>query len=227
MSSFQGAQLGSSALAVFQANAGAEGAEIWISDGSPGATTLLADIWPGGGSSIPGPFVRAGNRIFFAADDGVFGRELHAVEIADNGGWVGEPVGVGCPGSNGVIPQLFTTGAASVSQAFTLDVTGGPAFASVFLFYGFDWAWTPLGPGCTLYPDSSLFAPLLLNLDAGGQLSLPLIMPVAATGIPVALQAFPLDPGGAAKGVASATAGWELVSDLDRDAAHSAHRVTG
>lgn len=211
-STYDGLQLGSAQKAVLQANAGAEGAEVWISDGTALGTALLADIWPGGGNSSPGPFVRAGNRLFFGADDGTLGRELHAVKISDNGGWVSEPIGVGCPGSNGEIPDLSTTGAPSISQQFTLDIVSGPGLAGVFLFYGFDWAWVPLGPDCTLFPNAAAFPPLLLNLDATGQLILPLIMPPAAEGIPLALQAFPLDPGGAAKGVASATAGLELVT---------------
>jgi ELWxxDGT repeat protein len=61
------------------------GRELWITDGTTAGTRLLLDInrtvFNDGisdkpGSSSPGPFVRFGNRFFFAADDGISGREL-------------------------------------------------------------------------------------------------------------------------------------------------------
>jgi ELWxxDGT repeat protein len=75
--------LGSRVL--FAADNGLIGREPWITDGTAAGTRLLLEInprlaGPGGQAqplgSDPGPFVRLGNRAYFAADDGVSGREL-------------------------------------------------------------------------------------------------------------------------------------------------------
>lgn len=79
--------LGSSVL--FAANDGLAGRELWITDGAAAGTRLLLDInplsaGPGGDpqplGSDPGPFVLLGTRAFFAADDGVSGRELWSTD---------------------------------------------------------------------------------------------------------------------------------------------------
>ncbi len=68
---------------VFGAHDGASGAEPWVSDGTTNGTTLLRDVRPGAGSSLAlsgfSIWRRAqgdGARAWFAADDGVAGREL-------------------------------------------------------------------------------------------------------------------------------------------------------
>ncbi len=55
---------------------GAEGKEVWKTDGTASGTVLVKDIRPGGAGSSPSGMVRAGGVVFFAADDGVHGREL-------------------------------------------------------------------------------------------------------------------------------------------------------
>ncbi len=53
-----------------------KGEELFISDGTTFGTYLLKDLWPGSKSSKPTNFIRAGNRIFFSAEDSTHGREL-------------------------------------------------------------------------------------------------------------------------------------------------------
>ena len=80
------APLGNSVL--FVAGDGPTGREPWITDGTAAGTRLLLDINPTPtdeleprvGGSLPGPFVRFGDRAFFAADDGMRGRELWATD---------------------------------------------------------------------------------------------------------------------------------------------------
>jgi ELWxxDGT repeat protein len=65
----------------FNANDGVHGNELWRTDGTPANTTIVANINNTGGvngsnSSYPDSLVRIGNYIYFAADNGVNGREL-------------------------------------------------------------------------------------------------------------------------------------------------------
>jgi ELWxxDGT repeat protein len=62
-------------------NDGGPGRELWKSDGTSDGTTLVADIFPGGGSSSPFGFTVVGDTLFFSADDGSSGRELWALDI--------------------------------------------------------------------------------------------------------------------------------------------------
>jgi ELWxxDGT repeat protein len=61
---------------VFAADDGPEGSgstrntEPWISDGTPGGTTQLANLNPGNDSSFPGEFVELGGALYFDATDG-------------------------------------------------------------------------------------------------------------------------------------------------------------
>ncbi|MBL8896436.1 MAG: hypothetical protein JNM84_02355, partial [Planctomycetes bacterium] len=61
---------------LFTARTVNEGWELWRTDGTSGGTQLLADVWPGPESSVAANLVRAGQRIFFFANDGAHGLEL-------------------------------------------------------------------------------------------------------------------------------------------------------
>lgn len=52
------------------------GNELFMSDGMPGGTVFLKDIWVGSKSSEPAGFTPLGALTLFSADDGVVGREL-------------------------------------------------------------------------------------------------------------------------------------------------------
>jgi len=60
----------------FQADDGVDGYELWATDGTPGGTTLVKDIWPGIGDSNPTQMVAVGNTVFFVASDGTNGTQL-------------------------------------------------------------------------------------------------------------------------------------------------------
>jgi ELWxxDGT repeat protein len=59
----------------------ASGLEPWISDGTVEGTRLLQDVAPGGFSSYPQGFTRAGSWLFFVANDSVHGNELWSLPL--------------------------------------------------------------------------------------------------------------------------------------------------
>lgn len=69
----------------FVANDGANGSEVWVSDGTSSGTQLLKDINSGNASSSPGNFVVYNNLLYFSADNGANGTELWVSDGTTNG----------------------------------------------------------------------------------------------------------------------------------------------
>jgi ELWxxDGT repeat protein len=81
------------------------GNELWVSDGTPAGTVMLADIWPGRGSSGPYGFTAVGAQLFFSAYDSVHGYELWVTDGTSPGTRMVADIGPGRTGSN---PSIFT-----------------------------------------------------------------------------------------------------------------------
>jgi ELWxxDGT repeat protein len=69
----------------FQANDGANGTELWVSDGTSEGTSLVKDIQVGAYGSYPTDLVAFENNLFFSVDDAVNGRELWKSNGSDVG----------------------------------------------------------------------------------------------------------------------------------------------
>ncbi len=65
----------------FSAETAERGREVWRSDGTAAGTRPLREIAPGARSSVPRELVRAGEDVFFSADDGATGAELWALPL--------------------------------------------------------------------------------------------------------------------------------------------------
>jgi ELWxxDGT repeat protein len=127
------------ALTVFAADDGLHGREPWITDGTTAGTRLLRDLDPSVSTdgntvqpngSAPGPFVRFGARLYFAADDGIHGRELWSTDGTAAGTVLVRDLWPGAPdsGPRDLVTlgnRLFFLADADVSDAlFTVSPTG-------------------------------------------------------------------------------------------------------
>ena len=67
---------------LFAADDGVAGAELWVSDGTAAGTEQIGDLAPGLLPASPEELTRLGDRVFFAADDNLHGRELFGLDLA-------------------------------------------------------------------------------------------------------------------------------------------------
>jgi ELWxxDGT repeat protein len=70
----------SNTSAVFTANDGLNGPELWVTDGTSSGTRLLKNINEKSAGSNPTGFTQLDDKIVYVADDGVHGRELWATD---------------------------------------------------------------------------------------------------------------------------------------------------
>ena len=67
---------GGGELAYFAANDGANGSELWVTDGTSGGTRLALDLYPGPTGSAPQNLANVGGALWLSGDHPLFGREL-------------------------------------------------------------------------------------------------------------------------------------------------------
>ncbi|HYO10666.1 MAG TPA: hypothetical protein VER17_17005, partial [Tepidisphaeraceae bacterium] len=63
-----------------------DGTELWRSDGTAAGTSMVADIVPGSGSSMPASLRAAAGALFFVATDATSGREIWRAGGGSGGG---------------------------------------------------------------------------------------------------------------------------------------------
>lgn len=191
------------------------GRDLWVSDGTEAGTEPLLDIAPGLANSQPAGYFRAGDTIFFIADDGVHGRELHAIPIATTGGYLSESFGSVCPMTTGEKPLISSSGAATVGNpAYTVDYDGAPAGSAALLFYSPQRGVGTLGGGCALYFGVPYFlypGAAITDLDGHGSQPTPIPNDAGLVGIALYFQYLVSDPGGVIFGAVAPTDGLEVV----------------
>jgi len=100
--SYIGSTISYNNLLYFQANDGTNGYELWQSDGTPGGTTLVKDIYSGGNGYPNGLTVCNGNLFFYATDAN--GTEL----------WMSD----GTPGVTALLKDIYPGTASSLPSQF-------------------------------------------------------------------------------------------------------------
>ena len=97
----------------FDADDGTHGDELWVTDGTSAGTYMIKDIFPGpsNGTGNPNPspffFCRFGTKLFFAADDGVHGREPWVTDGTAAGTYMIKDVNPGIDGGVSFEPILY------------------------------------------------------------------------------------------------------------------------
>ena len=101
-------------IALFAADDGEHGEELWRSDGTEAGTALVADIAGGAAGSDPRQLTRLGTTVFFTADEGSFGEELWKTDGTGQGT---APITDINPGPDSASPrQLTAVGGARLSS---------------------------------------------------------------------------------------------------------------
>jgi len=91
---------------VFAVDDGVHGSEPWSSDGTPGGTALLRDVFPGPAGSGVTSFTAAAGQLYFVADDGGHGFEPWHTD--------------GTPDGTRLVQDIAPEGASSYPAGFTL-----------------------------------------------------------------------------------------------------------
>jgi ELWxxDGT repeat protein len=90
----------------FAADDGVNGTELWTSDGTSAGTLLLADLYPGLGSSTPRDLIALAGTVYFSAEGAGLGRELWKSDGTAAGSIVVKDIRLS--GSNGSEPRELT-----------------------------------------------------------------------------------------------------------------------
>lgn len=157
-----GVPLGSGAAAVYRLDFPVSGQGYWrVQDGVNTIEQIASYDGAFGGGTFPlDQFsARVANELLVLADDSLTGQEVHALPIAELGGYVAEPFGQVCGDA-----RIGSSGEARLGKPFTVNLEAS-AGAPAGLFVAFQEAYAPLDAGC-----ASLLGPsvLLANAVADG-----------------------------------------------------------
>ncbi|MBM4061303.1 MAG: hypothetical protein FJ265_09460, partial [Planctomycetes bacterium] len=201
---------GGAARAVFVADDGATGMELWRTDGTAAGTALLADLQPGRLGSWPGKPARCGAQLVFAATQteaaAPVGRELFAMPAMATA----EPVGSPCAAALADVPLARGVGAPALGNAaFALRVSGTPnTLAVLALGFPADQSQAP----CEVRFANPLFTLVTVTSAQGqGQLGAGIPGSPAFAGLRLTAQWGVFENGGPYLGVAALSNGVDLV----------------
>lgn len=198
---------------LFAGDDGVGGFEPCISNGTLAGTNVIVDYFPGGVGSAPGPFLvnHAASAVYFGALDPVAGREPVTMSAAFVGAALGDLIGAGCPGTNGV-PQIGLTGVPEIGNTFRVTLTNAPPLTWCPMFMNGARADLSLGSGCTVYPLQPAFD-FWRQTGVSGAASVVVSVPVnpVLVGLELWNQWATFDTGGAYFSTLAFTAGLHVV----------------
>ena len=188
----------------FPGDDGSTGIELWKSDGTPGGTTLVKDIWPGSGDSNPTELTNVGGTLFFRAFGSSSGGEL----------WTSD----GTPGGTTLVKDIWPGGTSYPTEL--TNVNGTLFFIANDGSTGNE-LWTSDGtPGGTV---------LVKDINPGSGSSFPLFIPPSTKLINVGgTLFFPADDGstGTELWTSDGTeSGTTLVKDINSGSGNSSPEV--
>jgi ELWxxDGT repeat protein len=191
------AVVGSGRVALFAADEGVAGQELWRTDGTSAGTWRLTDIDPGPASSMPGEIVRTGARLLFAAQDQRVGREPWAMPLVATGDSLAAPIGAGCAGTGGRIPVLAGDGVPALGNAaFAAELDDARPGAGAALVLSAQRQTLQFG-ACSLYLAlPGQVVPFVAGATGSGRVPLPIPAVPALRGLEIFLQGLVADPAG-------------------------------
>jgi len=102
--------------------------------------------------------------------------------------------GLGCAGTNGLVPRLDMDGCPGVGETLTYRLDQGLANAPALVLLGGGRGFLPLPGGCTLLLDP-YYGWFAASMNGAGELTLPLIVPPGAAGQTFTMQGAVIDAG--------------------------------
>lgn len=202
-----GEALGSGRQAIYPLS-GTSDIGFWLVEDEPGAFTQIASypVSGGGITSLADFSASLGGELLVAANDFLYGEEIHSLPIVELGGYVAEPYGSGCGNAH-----MGVSGEARVGETFSATLNATPGAFSV-LYLAFQQGYEQLAPGCAnlLGPATAVGTAIL---DAGGQAAVPFAVPSVPSlaGVAAYLQWAVVSPGGPLLGVLELSEGLEVV----------------
>jgi ELWxxDGT repeat protein len=122
-------------IALFAADDGVHGEELWATDGMEGSAWLVADLHPGAFPSTPTELTRVGSFIYFVAEGPGVGRELWRTDGTSGGTTLVADL---APGESSSIPEHLTAAGSELyfsawtvergREAWRVRAAGGSAF---------------------------------------------------------------------------------------------------
>lgn len=204
------AALGRGSEAVFVADDGIHGQEIWTSSGSAATTRLLVDAVPGAEGLRPRDFVQAGGLLYFVGDDGITGPELYVLDQRPLGASLAVRFGKKCK-IKGKAPEIGIHGVPELGSIDLGFVAKGKAkTAPAALFFGAQRIAVGVGP-CQLSV-ATLFT-LVGVTDLDGKVEIPIQVPndTKMLGATLHTQFAVFDPSGSVAGILDLSDAMEIV----------------
>ena len=209
------AGVGTRVVVAAKGNKPATGKEIFVSDGTAAGTTLVKDVIAGNVGSNPNRFFTIGRTMFYVANDGKTGTELHSVSLATLGASNLENYGTGCAGSAGNVPDMSGIGVPSLGNAkFTLRLGNAKTGAPCVLLAGAAKSKLPLGNGCTLLVMPIISVPSVTSKSGDAKWTLPVPNNNYLMTASIYFTGAAIDAGGKAFGVAAIANGLEMIVGL-------------